>query len=152
MLEVSDSVIMRVCLIISPMHLPEKDMEPPSLVDASGICVAGSILGLNIGKEETGLFREWVFMVMYVKKSSELLTSFVALSFPLPLPSYTLQLSQAPERAAVIYQFLPLALLIDELIITATVIVNTLHVVLGSRHCLNALQALPYSVFISALM
>lgn len=50
LLEVSDSVIMWVCLIISPMHLPAQDMESPSLVDASGICVAGHILGLNIGK------------------------------------------------------------------------------------------------------
>lgn len=143
---------MWVCLIISPMHLPEKDMESPFLVDASGICAARHILGLNIGKEETGLFREWVFRVMYVKKSSKLLISFLALSCPLPVPSYTPQLSQAPERVVVIYQFPPLALLTDKLIITATVIVNTLHVVLGSRNCLSALQALPYLVLISALM
>ena len=151
MLEVSDSVIMWVCLIINPMHLPAKDMESPSLVDASGICVAGRILGLNIGKEETGVSREWVFRVMCVKKSNELLTSFLALSHPLPLPSYTLQLSQAPEREAVIHQFPPVVLLIAKLIIIATVIANALHVVLGSGLCLNALKALPYSVLISAL-
>ena len=36
------------------MHLPAKDMESPSLGDASGICLAERILGLNIGKEKTG--------------------------------------------------------------------------------------------------
>lgn len=92
------SVTMWACLIISPMYLPAKDMESPSLGDASGICLAERILGLNIGKEKTGVSREWVFRVMCVKKSNELLTSFLALSHSLPLPSYTVQLSQVPAR------------------------------------------------------
>ena len=53
-------------LILSSMHLPARDVEPRSRVDASGVCVVGSILGLNTGRKKSGLFREWMCRVLCV--------------------------------------------------------------------------------------
>ena len=48
-------------LILSSMHLPARDVEPRSRVDASGVCGVGSILGLNRYK------RDWTFQRVHVQ-------------------------------------------------------------------------------------
>ena len=82
--EVNGRLNMWVCLILSPMQLPAKDMEPLSLADAHGVCVAWSILGLNTSREESGLFRKWVCRAICVKKSNDFLTSCLAFHHSIP--------------------------------------------------------------------